>query len=160
MPRSATRLVPLAVLLLTLAVAAGCDRFENTPSDAGTFAYTAFGNEGVVLAEGTLDLVFEDDPAAAGATRITGTRRLTLLAEPFQAGPQDGVGPVEGGISPDGQLRLNLSPERTDNDRVVLLAEVEDGDVLRGTWTFVTPTSSVAGAFEARRTAGAGVPNG
>jgi hypothetical protein len=91
---------------------------------------------------GTITIVVDEDSTVTG--------EWSLASNANEVGPQDGTGTLEGRISADGFLSIDLNPTSADND-VFLQWTQGDSSLDTGTWSWSTLMGATnEGTFTAR----------
>lgn len=129
----------------------GCDSADFR--DEAGYRYASFDEAGDELVTGSLRLEYEDTEDAQYPVRITGTWDLRQIKEGEQPGPQVGEGNLQGSVSADGEVWINLNPDWEDNN-VTLEGHFENGHMgnVEGRWIYSTFVGGInGGRFEAER---------
>ena len=144
------KLAVLALALLAGCLASCSDVLSNSEKDdvSGTFQYTGYNQQGVVVVRGTITL--SDNKSGL----VNGRWNLQAVGSPDRLGPQVGQGDVRGEISLRSNgvstLTLNLNPEWADNN--VLLFGQGQSSKIEGEWHWSTLLGAVErGRFIATR---------
>lgn len=104
-----------------------CSEKEKTDNLSGTYDYTGYNADDVVIISGILQLDLSD------SANVKGTWQLNQVGEESNTGPQVGAGNLEGGFNND-LLMLDLNPGWADNN-VFLIGRFED-NTFSGTWEY------------------------
>lgn len=146
-------------LLLFGIATTGCSLFGASDTDRTPYDYVALDSTGATVVEGTLFLNIESR-GADGQKKITGSWKTKKVMGSHQVGPQVGKGKLEGTIRRDGELSIDMNPEKEGVfwTKVFLNSE-QPGELhdLRGRWSIMRRTGTgptvgrVKGRFEAKR---------
>jgi hypothetical protein len=96
---------------------------------AGRYTYEATDSFGNAVVSGTITIVAIEDSTVTGEWSLTGNAT--------EVGPQVGTGLLEGIVSPEGHVSIELNPNQVDNN-VILRWNQGDDSVDTGTWTWST----------------------
>lgn len=124
----------ISFLILLLIFCVGCNNNDESIGLSGTYNYSGYNADDVLIISGTLDLNVSD------STHVTGTWQLNQVNDENNVGPQTGTGNLEGGFNND-VLMLDLNPGWADNN-VFLIGKFEAGN-FNGAWEY----SGFAGAI-------------
>lgn len=147
----------LVTLLGCVFLLGACDRFREEGVSSGVYEYVAFNGDQDVIVQGQLMLNFA--PTDSAGTTVSGEWDLLALVDVALVGPQSGSGNLDGFIGQNGNIRIDLSPDRTDLERVILVGQATEEGGLSGSWVYLSQTARTGGVFEAVRIAGASVPH-
>ena len=149
----------IAGLFLLGIATAGCSLLNDADTDPTPYDYVALDSTGTTMVEGTLLLNIENQ-GEDGEREITGSWETRKLTDSVRVGPQVGKGKIKGEIRKNGDLSIDMNPEKEGVfwTKVFLKSEKSESVLnLRGQWFIVTrkgtgPTvGRVGGQFEATR---------
>ncbi len=140
----AVALLPIVIALLIIK----CDTHSkpsSTSSLAGTYHYVGYNKSGGnKVVEGQLQIT------SVESNRLKGKWDLKAIGNPPNLGPQIGTGALEGEVTNDGGVRINLNPSMADNN-VSLTGKIEERRI-RGEWSYSGFAGIInRGAFEATK---------
>jgi hypothetical protein len=109
------------------------------PTDTVWYAYTAIDSGNVIVARGTLGLLFEQFPDPPEVPEIAGAWEIELVEPGFNTGPQIGSGSLVGSWMVNDGISLSLNPDVAD-DNVVVNADANPcpESAFAGEWQYTT----------------------